>query len=127
MLLPPHQPLVPGSPGRNVTQREVAEDLGESLAALARSWAADCEFPPPKLQPAELGWDSPPAAAAALRMPRAPPLRDGEDFPRSWRADVEGEGTGSWSACLSLSCCGQEKMKTGGISFAEIWEIIFFF
>lgn len=64
---PPHQPLVPGSPGRNVTQRELAEDLGESLVAPARSWAADCEFPPPfppQLQPAELGWDSPPASGS---------------------------------------------------------------
>lgn len=122
---PPHQPLVPGSPGRNVTQRELAEDLGESLVAPARSWAADCEFPPPSLHSSSLqnwaGTARQPAAALPRNAPGSPSER-WEDFPRSWgswRADVEGKETGSWSACLSLSCCGQKKMGTGEISLAK--------
>lgn len=81
---PPHQPPVPGSPGRNATQGSLPRDLGASLTAPARSWAADCEFPPPQLQPAELGWDSPPAAALPRNAPGSPSER-WEDFPRSWR------------------------------------------
>ena len=58
-------------------------------------------------------------------MPQA--RRVGEVFPRSWRADVEGEGIGL--ACLPPSA-GRRKRKAekGGekerfISFAFFWEL----
>lgn len=112
-----------------MTQPEVAEDLGESLAAPARSWAADCEFPPPKLQPAELGWDSPPGAAAALRMPWAPPLRNGEDFPRSWRAGEltwrERELARGQLAFLSPAV-GRRKWRLGVSPLQRYGEYFFF-
>lgn len=77
---PPHQPLVPGSPGGNVTQRELAEDLGESLAAPARSWAADCEFPPIHSSSLQNWAGTARQQQPSLGMPRAPPLRDGKIF-----------------------------------------------
>lgn len=104
---PPQQPLVPGSPGRNVTQRELAKDLGESLAAPARAWAADCEFPPSTAPACRTGLGQPSQRQPSLGMPRAPPLRDGKIFLEAGEA-----GELTWR---------ERKLARGQLAFLLLW------
>lgn len=122
---PPRALVIPGSPrpecdptGRFPRHLERTPDVPCQLTGLL---TASFQRAPAPLRgflclskSAERGCNRRPRAA--LGMPRA--LRDGEDFPRSWRADVERESAFGSRSCnwlgLPFSFCGQKKKKERG-------------
>lgn len=114
--LPPRTLVIPGSPkpecdptGRFPRHLERAPDAPcQLIGLLTASFQGEPAPAAGRPPPLHRGW------SRGRRQPSGcPGPRAGEDFPRSWRADVEREGTAPRPAFLPLRAEGKERPGEG--------------